>query len=504
MGFEEARERGREGEEEGEVSRRPGFRLVQKRRPLSARSFLVLRITQRPRTRGIKDHTASARVRLTEHSQRSVVRSNQLVLALTPATHPPDPMSQHAAKTSTQRAALADICRGRARRPPALLRPRFVRRGVDAADVADGGGDAPSPSSRRPPAATTVVFDEVLFDTGDEDGDGQSVPMWVARPVELAIKTAPTAAVVLWLHGKGERRGAYLAAAQRLAARGCLFAVPEMPYHGARRRRRRDSGVAEVGAAEQITAEEDDAAAFDAAVARAVREGRNGPLILDWAWDALCALDALEALYGGGGGAGSSVLLAGSSMGGSAALLLAAALSSGSSGGPSWRVAACVPVIALQYWRWGFENGEAWQGRAESLGPALQAAIEVAEEQGDREAPSLSPREAWRRALQRLVPGILTDYDAPRVLAALRAAGIPLLACSSASDPRCPIGGVRAAWREAEEEDKEASSLSPLPPKHELFVDDSARGHKFTGAMMLRVEDWLLGGEKQEELGLFG
>lgn len=398
-------------------------------------------------------------------------------------------MSQSPKTAATQRAALADICCGRARRPPARLKPRFLRQGVVDVGVSGGGsgGAAVGGGARPSPSSAAVVFDEVLFEAYDDDdleggsggGPSRPVPMWVARPT-----TAKAATVLLWLHGKGETRDAYLPTAARLAARGCLFAVPDMPYHGGRRRR---------GDGEAATTTSD-ADAFDAAVARAIRGGRGSdnnkqtPLILDWAWDGLCALDALEGLYGSVQQQQQNVVLAGTSMGGSAALLLAAALSGGSDDkGPNKNISACVPLIALQYWRWGFEHGDAWKGRADSLGPAaLEAAIEaVAEEQ-----PPLPAREAWRRALSRLVPGILTDYDAPRVLSTLRASGIPLLACNSASDPRCPLGGVEAAWREAGAE--AASSAATTTTKHELFVDSSARGHELTPAMMARVEAWLV------------
>jgi hypothetical protein len=445
---------------------------------------------------------------------------------------------------ATQRAALADICRGRAvPRPTELLKPRFVRRGVPAATAPP----SPSPSLSPPAVAAApspgraVVFDEVVFDAACDDPDGgggpaRPVPMWVARPADTTPATAPSV-VVLWLHGKRESRGDYLPVAARVAAaRGCLFAAPDMPYHGGRRR---------PGSAAAEDAGEADVDALDEAVARAIRRQASGgggvvgggegsssssssssssnPLLLDWAWDAICALDALDALYGGGSGGRLTAVLAGTSMGGGAALLVAAALCGGgeqgaaaaaaaTGGGPPFRrLAACAPVIALQYWQWDLENGEdAWRGRAESLGPALQAAIEVAAqaaasaaEGGEGGAAAagapIGEREAWRRAVARLCPGLLGDYDAPRVLAALRAAGVPLLACSSASDPRCPLGGVRAAWQEAEADVVEAAAgAGNAGARHELFVDDSARGHERTGAMMARVEAWL------GELGIFG
>jgi acetyl esterase/lipase len=401
-------------------------------------------------------------------------------------------MSQATKTAATQRAALNDITRGRSRRPTALLKPRFVRQGV--IDVGGGGGPGGAVGGARPsPSSAAVVFDEVLFEAYDDDdgnggggGPSRPVPMWVARPTAKEPNSAPPPAAILWLHGKGETRDAYLPTAARLAARGCLFAVPDMPYHGGRRR-------------EDDEAATSDADAFDAAVARAIRRGggsdtynQNNPLLLDWAWDGLCALDALQELYGGGAQhQQQNVVLAGTSMGGSAALLLAAALSGGGDKGPN-KIAACVPLIALQYWRWGFENGDAWKGRADSLGPAaLEAAVEVAMA---AEQPNPSPREAWRRALSRLIPGILTNYDAPRVLYTLCLSGIPLLACNSASDPRCPLGGVEAAWREVEAEEEVAATRT----RHELFVDDSARGHELTPAMMARVEAWL------EEEGLLG
>ena len=502
--------------------------------------------------------------------------------------------------STTRRAVLADVCRGRPRRPLSLLRPRFVQRGVVVAIAPH----PPTPTPTVPPPA--VLFDEVAYDVACEgEGGGcsaqhlRTVPMWVARPASAAasamqgaegprplppplLPTPPTPPTpplpaVLWLHGKTESRDTYLPEAERLARRGCIAAVPDMPHHGGRRRETRHQGASASASASAFAGCE-----FEAAVAGAVRSGKAGPLVLDWAWDALCALDALQALYGrddeqdneeegwgdggrasaeGGSDAGGDehsrlltraevrayrrgggaddrvapgdvtldparVALAGSSMGGSAALLAtlvadaAAPGDDASRGGgrpvPPRRVAACAPFIALQYWGWGLlDDGGAWLGRAESLTPAFQAAIEAAAAAGrgasgrdgdgdggrpspPRSSSSCSRCEAWEQAVRRLLPGMLDHYDAPHALAALRAAGVPLLACNSASDTRCPIAGVEQAWREAEEaEEAEEGATGALTAAgggaagRELFVDPSARGHELTPPMLDRFEAWL-------------
>jgi alpha-beta hydrolase superfamily lysophospholipase len=493
--------------------------------------------------------------------------------------------------TATRRAVLADVCRGRPRRPLSLLRPRFVRRGVVGVGVVVAPPPPPNAPPPQSPLLPAVLFDEVAFDVACEsDRDGgppqhlRTVPMWVARPA-MAVTAAtqgaegpprppspplppmppPLLPAVLWLHGKTKSRDHYLPVAESLARRGCIVAVPDMPYHGGRRRPTLQRGApASAPGAASASASAFAADEFEEAVADAVRSGEAGPLVLDWAWDALCALDALQALYGSGqddsgkeaaaeggfgGGSGDEhsrlltraevrayrnasggadcvaprdvaldparVALAGVSMGGSAALLVSvvAADGPGSEGrcSPPKRVAACAPFIALQYWRWGLDYGDAWLGRAESLAPAFAAAIEAAaaggaSERGEGEANAQRPsrRDAWERALRRLLPGLLEHYDAPHALAALRASGVPLLACNSASDPRCPIDGAEEAWREAEEAEAAAAGATAGASAaaaaaaagggaaaRELFVDPSARGHELTPAMVERFEAWL-------------
>jgi dienelactone hydrolase len=466
-----------------------------------------------------------------------------------------DPMSMAAA---TRRATLADVCRRRPRRPLSLLNPRFLRRGVIPPRSRRPPNAPPNASPHQPPPG--VVFDEVAFDVACEREGGdppqhlRTVPMWVVRPATAGVarqpqppSLPPLLPAVLWIHGKTESRDTYLPVAESLARLGLIVALPDMPHHGGRRRAAAPAAAAAAAAAGAVAGADAATDEFEAAVAAAVRSGDAGPLVLDWAWDALCALDALQALYGrdddegedkrgeaeGGGGGGSNggdehsrpltranvrayrwgsssssraaesfpptdaavalldparVALAGASMGGSAALLASLCLS-------ERRVAACAPFIALQYWRWGLDNGDSWLGRAESLGPAFEAAIEEAGAGAGAGAGAIGRgdegRAAWERAVGRLLPGLLAEYDAPRAFLALRVAGVPLLALNSSSDLRCPIDGVRAAWREADEATAAAAAGGRGAARHELFVDPSARGHELTPAMMERFEAWL-------------
>jgi hypothetical protein len=481
-----------------------------------------------------------------------------------------------------QRAAQRDVCRGRARRPLPLLRPRFVQRGLpippvpgggdgDGEGRGEGGGEGGGGAS-----APLLLLDEVAFDAAcDGPRELRTVPMWVARCGREELSSSPRHPItaVLFLHGKTERRDDYLLAAARWLSssssssslrcrpreRGrrrrqeqqqqqeekqeeedgsdeddsglVLFALPDMPYHGDRVRRERGGPAAAFPAVPE----------FEAAVARAARRTSQqggggggggddadtsttttttaktaaGPLLLDWAWDALCALDALAALYAPAPSRGSApppppmrVVLAGASMGGSAALLAAlAALAAAeeeeggedSAATGAWQLVGVGSLIALQYWRRGFE-GDEWLGRAESLGPAFAAALEEEGEPGGGggggdNSSSSRQRRAWEAAVRRLLPGLLAEesYDAPHALAALRAAQVPLLACCSATDPRCPVEGVAAAWREAEEANSGGGDNSSGDARHELFVDEAARGHELTPAMMARFEAWLDG-----------
>ena len=99
------------------------------------------------------------------------------------------------------------------------------------------------------------------------------------------------------------------------------------------------------------------------------------------------------------------------------------------------RLTACAPCIGVQGFAYALDH-ECWHARVGSLQPLFDAVAD------DRGAPldGAAVRAAW----EKLVPGLLDTYDAPRALAAA-CLDADVLVVNSAADPRCPRPGVEAA-----------------------------------------------------------
>ena len=97
------------------------------------------------------------------------------------------------------------------------------------------------------------------------------------------------------------------------------------------------------------------------------------------------------------------------------------------------RVAAAVPCIGVQSFRWALENGQ-WKARIATIQDAFDSAAKTAGEK----APGA---DFVRKFYTRVVPGIDGKFDAPAMLPLI--APRPLLVINSDSDANTPIAGVR-------------------------------------------------------------
>ena len=201
------------------------------------------------------------------------------------------------------------------------------------------------------------------------------------------------------------------------------------------------------------------------------------PFLYDSVYDCSRVLDYLETRADADC---SRVGAFGNSLGGMIIPLLAAADS---------RLTACAPCIGVQGFAYALDH-ECWHARVGSLQPLFDAVAD------DRGAPldGAAVRAAW----EKLVPGLLDAYDAPRALAAA-CLDADVLVVNSAADPRCPRPGVeaavdaaRAALRGWGADERrlglhwdESVAAAPLP------AAEWKAGHVITDAMFEQVERFL-------------
>ena len=97
------------------------------------------------------------------------------------------------------------------------------------------------------------------------------------------------------------------------------------------------------------------------------------------------------------------------------------------------RVAAAVPYIGVQSFKWALDNGQ-WPARIATIQDAFDASAATA----GKPARSV---DFVREFYARVVPGIDGQFDGPAMLAAI--APRPLLVINGDSDANTPIAGVR-------------------------------------------------------------
>lgn len=217
--------------------------------------------------------------------------------------------------------------------------------------------------------------------------------------------------VVIALHGTGGSKQNMLALCRKLATNGFVAVAIDGRYHGERIK----SGK---GAEE-----------YNAAIARAWREGREHPFYYDTVWDVMRLVDYLKTRRDVDA---KRIGLIGISKGGIETYLAAAV---------DKRIAVAAPIIGVQSFRWGLENDQ-WQARVKTIQNAFDAAAK------DTGMTNATP-EFVQTFYDRIVPGIYGEFDGPAMLPLI--APRPLLVINGDSDPNTPLPGVKEAAAAAEQ-----------------------------------------------------
>jgi dienelactone hydrolase len=248
---------------------------------------------------------------------------------------------------------------------------------------------------------------------------------------------------VIVLHGTGDRKESMIPLLEALADRGFLAVATDGRHHGERAKGPGD---------------------YPQAILQAYRTGRGHPFLYDTAWDAMRLVDYLQSRPDVDG---ARIGMMGISKGGMETYLTAAA---------DPRVAAAVPVIGVQSFRWALEH-DRWQARVETIFGAVMGAAR----------DSLRPVDAdfVQEFYDRVVPGIYEEFDGPAMLPLI--APRPLLVVNGDSDELTPLEGVRQAAAAAESAYRDARAEE----KFQLLVQPNA-GHEFTPAAQRAAFDWLV------------
>jgi dienelactone hydrolase len=255
--------------------------------------------------------------------------------------------------------------------------------------------------------------------------------------------------VVIFLHGTGSRKEEFLALMRTFADRGFASAAIDARHHGARI-------VAKSGS---------DNAQYFAAMLETYRTGKGRPYLYDTVWDVMRLIDYLETRADVDS---KRIGVMGISKGGTEAYLAAAV---------DPRIAAVVPIIGVQGFRWALDN-DRWQPRVGTFSPPVNGA---ARDEGITKIDAAFVR----RFYDRVVPGIYGDYDAGSMLAVT--APRPALVINGDSDSRTPLAGVQ----EAVEQARVAYTRMGVEDRLGLYLQPDA-GHVVTPVAELVMADWFV------------
>jgi dienelactone hydrolase len=164
-----------------------------------------------------------------------------------------------------------------------------------------------------------------------------------------------------------------------------------------------------------------DPVGYDQAIANAFRSGQGHPLYYDTVWDVMRLIDYLQTRKDVDP---ARIGLTGISKGGIETYFTAAV---------DPRVAAAVPYIGVQSFKWALDNGQ-WRARIATIQDGFDAAAASA-------GKPTSSVEFVREFYARVVPGIDGRFDGPAMVPLV--APRPLLVINADSDANTPIAGVR-------------------------------------------------------------
>jgi dienelactone hydrolase len=236
---------------------------------------------------------------------------------------------------------------------------------------------------------------------------GEHVPVLLVKKAGSGGRRA----VVIALHGTGGSKEGMRTQLQSYADQGFVAVSMDARHHGER--------AAPVPGLSNP---------YESAMLRAYRTGEGHPYLYDTVWDVMRLIDYLATRPDVDPG---RIGLIGMSKGGTEAYLAAAA---------DERIAAVVPLIGVQSYRWSLQHPSGWEARTWSFRGAVEAAA------ADSNA-AINPA-FMRKFYNRIAPGLVDRFDGPAMLPLI--APRPLLMVSADSDPRSPLAGVREAAASAE------------------------------------------------------
>jgi acetyl esterase/lipase len=273
----------------------------------------------------------------------------------------------------------------------------------------------------------------------------QRVPgLLIATPEVLADgKRHP---VVIILHGTGGRKEADLPTLKPLAEKGFITVAIDGRFHG----------------------ERGNQTDYNAAIAQAFADGKSHPLYFDTVWDVMRLIDYLQSRPDVDP---SRIGLMGISKGGIETWLTAAI---------DPRVAVAIPCISAQSFAWGLAN-DGWHGRVGTV----QKGFDLAAKAEGLDHPDAA---FVQKFYDRLIPGIYTRFDGPRMLPLI--APRPLLVISGEKDPINPIAGVKLC----EQSTTAAYALAGASERFEMMIEPKT-AHAVTkqaqATAMAWFEKWL-------------
>jgi dienelactone hydrolase len=274
------------------------------------------------------------------------------------------------------------------------------------------------------------------------DGTVERVPVLMVSPGDDGGAKKKRPAVIV-LHGTGGNKEGVKGWLEDFAKLGIVGIAIDARYHGGRASAGKGS------------------AAYVAAITKAWQtpagEPMERPFYYDTVWDLWRLVDVLSARDDIDA---SRIGMLGVSMGGIQTWLAAAV---------DERVAVACPLIAVQSFKWSLDNDK-WQGRAKTIQATHDTA---AKDLGEPAVNRRVCRELWNK----VIPGILTDFDCPNMLRlfAEGKAVRPLFIANGDSDPNCPLEGAKIAIAEAE------AAFAKAGAKDKLVVRVNANtAHKVT------------------------
>ncbi len=234
--------------------------------------------------------------------------------------------------------------------------------------------------------------------------------------------------VVIALHGTGGNKDNMANIALKAARAGFIGVAIDGRHHG--ERTRAGSGAAE----------------YNQAIAEAFKNGKAHPFYYDTTWDVMRLVDYLATRKDVDP---KRIGLTGISKGGIETYLAAAA---------DPRIAAAVPYIGVQSFKWSLDNGQ-WRARIATIQDAFDSSVAHAGKTGNADFV--------REFYARVVPGIDGQFDGPAMLTLI--APRPLLVVNADSDANTPIAGVRLSVETA----KPAYAAANAADKLQLIIEEN-------------------------------